>query len=176
MEVNINELGECVLLCNLNIQVNKKDNQDTITLLDTLEIFGLQNRVEFPTHLLQKTLDLIIIERHEINRKRATNIRTQPHPFHTSNPIQSHINEQGSYRKTKAIDISLIKSEVLKEILYHWDCNSPDYFVGLYNWSLNQLMDKFTPLKEKKVSDRPKLPWINDTITAEVRKRQLEKI
>ena len=38
-------------------------------------------------------------------------------------------------------------------------------------------MDKFTPLKTKKEFDRPKLPWINVTITAEVRKRRrLEKI
>ena len=50
MEANINELGECVLLGDLNIHVNKKDEQDTITLLNTLESFGLQNKVEFPTH------------------------------------------------------------------------------------------------------------------------------
>ena len=37
---------------------------------------------------------------------------------------------------------------------------------------LNQLMDELTPLKTKKVSDRPNIPWINDTITAEVRKRR----
>ena len=43
MEVNINAPGEHVLLGGLNIHVNKKDDQDTITLLDTLESFGLQN-------------------------------------------------------------------------------------------------------------------------------------
>ena len=52
MEANINELGEYVLLGDININVNMKDNQDTVTLLDTLESFGLQNRVEFPTHQL----------------------------------------------------------------------------------------------------------------------------
>ena len=36
MEVNINELGECVLLGDLNIHVNKEDDQDTIILLNTL--------------------------------------------------------------------------------------------------------------------------------------------
>ena len=50
MEVNINELGECVLLGNLNIYVNKKVDHYTITFLDTLESFGLQSRVDFPTH------------------------------------------------------------------------------------------------------------------------------
>ena len=63
------------------------------------------------------------------------------------------------------------------KVPYHGDCNSPDDFVESYIMSLNQLMDKITPLKTKKLSDRRKLPWINDTITAEVRKRRrLEKI
>ena len=106
-----------------------------------------------------------------------TYIRSQPHPFHTLNTIQSHNNEHVSYRKIKAIEVSLLKSEVLMGVPYHGGCNSPDDFVELYNTSLNQLIDKFIPLKSKKVSDRPKLPWINDTITAEVRKRRrLEKI
>ena len=66
--------------------------------------------------------------------------------------------KQVSYRKTKAIDMSLLKSEDLIEVQYHGDSNSPDNFVELYNWSLNQLMDRFTSLKTKKLSDRPKLP------------------
>ena len=41
IEVNINEPDECVLLGNLNIHVNKKDDQDTITLFNTLKSFGL---------------------------------------------------------------------------------------------------------------------------------------
>ena len=82
-----------------------------------------------------------------------------------------------SHRKTKAIDISLLKSNDLMEVPYHGGFNSPYDFVELYNMSLNQLMDKFIPLKTKKVSDRPKLPWINDAITTEVRKRRrLENI
>ena len=62
MEANIKVLGKCVLLGDLNIHVSKKDDQDTIILLDTLEGFGLQNRVEFPTHQLQSIPDLIITE------------------------------------------------------------------------------------------------------------------
>ena len=39
MEANINEPGEYVLLGNLNIHVNRKDDQDTVTLLNTLKEF-----------------------------------------------------------------------------------------------------------------------------------------
>ena len=62
MEANINELGKRAFLGNPNIHVKKKDNQDTVTLLNTLRCFGLPNKVEFPTHQLQNTLDFIITE------------------------------------------------------------------------------------------------------------------
>ena len=78
--------------------------------------------------------------------------------------------KQVSYRKTKVIDISLLKSDILMEVPYHEYCNSPDDSVELYNMSLNQLMEKVIPLKTKNVSDRLMIPWIIDTITAEVRK------
>ena len=54
MEANINEMGECVLLGNFNIHLNKKDDQDIITLLDTLESFGLQTGLNFQ-HIDSKT-------------------------------------------------------------------------------------------------------------------------
>ena len=60
MEANKNELGECVFLSDLNINVDKKDEQDTITLLNIVKSFGLKNKVEFPAHWLQNILDLII--------------------------------------------------------------------------------------------------------------------
>ena len=63
------------------------------------------------------------------------------------------------------------------EVLYYGDCNLPDNLVELYNMFLNQLMEKCTPLKTKKVSERLQLLWINATITTEERKRRiLEKI
>ena len=46
IEANIKKTGECVLLGDLKICVNKKGDQDTIILLNTLKEFW----PEFPTH------------------------------------------------------------------------------------------------------------------------------
>ena len=179
MVANINEWGKCVILGNLNIHINQKDDQDTFILLNTLRSFALQNRLEFPTHQLQNMLDLIITEQNSniIEEAGRGSLISDHNLIHFILQAPSIITtmKQVSYMKTKAIDISLLKSEVLMEVPCHGDCSSPDNFVELYNMTLNQLMDKFSPLKTKKVSNRLKLPWINDTVTTEVRKRRLEK-
>ena len=62
LEQNINSAHELPLMGDLNVQVNIANNPDTITLLETLNSFGLQNQINFSTHPLQNTLDLIIIQ------------------------------------------------------------------------------------------------------------------
>ena len=47
----------------------------------------------------------------------------------------------------------------------------------LYKNLLTSIIDKHAPLKRKLVSNKPKVPWFNDSIAAEIRKRRrLEKI
>ena len=99
------------------------------------------------------TLDLIITEENsniikETGRGSLISGHNLIH-FILQMPSKITTMKQVSYRKTKAIDISLLKSEVLMEVPYHGDFNSPDYFVELYSWSLNQLMEKFTPQKTR---------------------------
>ena len=74
-----------------------------------------------------------------------------------------------SYRKLKAINMDHLKENISK-IPHHGDCNSPDKFLQLYK-------NMHAPLKKKLVSNKPKVPWFNDTIAAEIMKRKrLEKI
>ena len=105
-------MDEYVLLGNLNIHINKKNDQDTITLLKTLKRFGLQNRVEFPTHQLQNTLDLIITEENsyiikETGRWSLISDHNIIH-FIFQTPSKTTTMKQVSYWKTKSIDISLL--------------------------------------------------------------------
>ena len=60
LEQNINTTGNTLLMGDLNIHTNDPENQDTITFDDTIESLGLRNQVNFPTHRLQNTLDIII--------------------------------------------------------------------------------------------------------------------
>ena len=60
LEQNINTTGNTLLMEDLNIHINDPENQDTITFDDTIESLGLRNQVNFLTHRLQHTLDIII--------------------------------------------------------------------------------------------------------------------
>ena len=51
---------DLIIMGNVNINMNDKEDQDTQTLLNTLEAFNLTQHVNIPTHNLGHTLDLII--------------------------------------------------------------------------------------------------------------------
>ena len=98
---------------------------------------------------------------------------------HFSVQVPSSITKLKSilYRKTNAIDMDLLIKDILLEIPHHRDCSSPDEHVKLYNSSLREIMDKHAPLKKKIISDKPKIPWFNNTAAEEIKhRRKLEKI
>ena len=51
-----------VLLGDFNIHINKLDNQDAQSYMDTMEALGLVQHVDQQTHQLGNTLDLIYME------------------------------------------------------------------------------------------------------------------
>ena len=60
MERNINTTGEQIIVGDFNVHINKQDDSNAIILIAMMESFSLSNLVEFPTHKLQNTLDLVI--------------------------------------------------------------------------------------------------------------------
>ena len=60
MELNIISNTELILMGDFNIHINNSLNLDATPFEDTLETFGLHNHINFATHQLQNTLDLII--------------------------------------------------------------------------------------------------------------------
>ena len=70
-----------------------------------------------------------------------------------------------------------MKDEINLALPTNHDHNSPDIIVHNYNKALTKVMDKLAPVKTKTVSNKPKLPWFNDNLACEIRKRKgLEKI
>ena len=55
-----NPIDKMLLVGDFNVHVDNPDNPDTILLKDLLASYNLVNRINFPTHKLQHTLDLII--------------------------------------------------------------------------------------------------------------------
>ena len=51
-----------VLLGDFNIHIQDTENPDSITYNDTMEVLGLLQHIDKPTHKFGNTLDLIYIE------------------------------------------------------------------------------------------------------------------
>ena len=63
IEANINNKGTPIIIGDLNIHMNNPDSADTNTFLDILDSLDLTNRIQFPTHKSQNTIDLVISPR-----------------------------------------------------------------------------------------------------------------
>ena len=181
MEENINFKGEHLLIGDFNIHMNNKEHQDTITFMDMLDTFALGNHIDFPTHKLDNTLDLVI-------SNSASNIigkAEQGELFSDhyvvlfnlciSNAISS--TREISYRKIKSINIEELQTDIYVSDIH---TRKPDMDVetltDIYNDTLKRLINIHAPVKTKKISNRRRLPWFTDEIAEAIRcRRRLEK-
>ena len=63
IKANINNKGIPFIIGDLNIHVINPDGTDANTFLDILDSLDLTNRIQFPTHKSQNTIDLVISPR-----------------------------------------------------------------------------------------------------------------
>ena len=159
----------------LNIHINDPENQDTITFDDTIEGLGLRNQVNFPTHRLQHTLDIIITAEDSsiILDIHQGSLFSDHYIVHYALTTPSKLMElkRISYRKTKDISMDHLKNEISIALPTNQDNNPPDTIIHNYNKALTKVMDKLAPVKTKTVSNKPKLSWFNDNLA-----KRLEKI
>ena len=129
LERNINDCFTTVLLGDFSIHVNKMDNHITITFNDFLDRFRLINRVSFPTHRLDNTLDLIHTHKtsNTITRvnKRKTSFRPSPSTFQHHKLTIYHRKRVCFYRKLKNINTNQFK-EAIMSALSNTDLESLD--------------------------------------------------
>ena len=160
----------------LNIHTNNPENQDTITFEDTIESLGFRNQVSFPTHRLQNTLDIIITTEDSsiISDTHQGSLFSDHYIVHYTLTTPSKLTElkRISYRKTKDISIDHLKNEINLALPTKQDYNPPDIIVHNFNKALTKVMDKLAPVKTKTVSNKPKLPWFNDNLACEFKKRK----
>ena len=60
MEGNINNMGNLLLIGDINIKINVGNDPGTMTFNDFLDSSNLANTVNFPTHHQDNTLDLVV--------------------------------------------------------------------------------------------------------------------
>ena len=71
---------------------------------------------------------------------------------------------KSTYRKYRAIDMNLLRADILAASLPAENTPSVDTVVDLYNTCLINLMDKHAPQRTREFAERPLIPWYNPEI------------
>ena len=182
MEQNITEPGHNIYLGDFNIKVNAQKDAGSITFENFMDSFDLTNRVTFPTHRLNNTLDLIVNKRNEMNisKVRQGPLLSDHNIIYFDLSSDQEVEEycEIAYRKLDEINITTLRSYLDKHLI---ESDMPNKnctdCIRDYNRILKNALDEVAPLKHKKVKKRKKLPWMNANIRKEICIRcKLEKI
>ena len=154
MEGNINSTGKLLLTGDFNIHVNDLESLDSNTFLDVLDSFGLHNYINFLTHHLNNTLDLVITSGQDNFIESSTPGRLFPDHnivyFNLTTSKWSNKIKETTYRKLKNINIANFN----KDMESHLTTNYTDTLplagkIWLYRSTLEEILDKHAPLKKK---------------------------
>ena len=135
---------------------------------DILDSFYLIQHVNQPTHTSGNTLDFVMTCRDDEAMCSVT----------VSDMISDHAivytkltvlkpgrpRKKFSYRKYRAIDMNLLRNDILTSDFTSSDTTSLDILVDLYDTSLGNLMDKHAPQQTREFAERPLTPWYNPEI------------
>ena len=180
LESYINLSGELILLGDFNIAVNKPSEAEAATFLDLLDSLNLTNKVDKPTHKLSNTLDLIIhdADSNIIPRIKVDRLFSDHNIvlFDISIPCAVTNSSVRLYRKFKDIDPIAFMEDVNKFCLKEPAGSSLEDKANHYYTMLQTTLDHHAPIKSRKCSNRPKVPWFTDRIAEAIRlRRSLER-
>ena len=175
---NINFRGEHLLLGDFNIHIN---DQDTISFMDTLDSFALENHIDFSTHNLDNILDLVISNSaSNITGKAEQGKLFSDHYvilFDLSTSNRTTSTKEISYRKIKDINKEELQTDIYESDIHNRKLDTDvETLTNICNDTLIRIINIHAPVKIKKVSNRRRLPWFTDEIAAAIRlRRRLEK-
>ena len=177
MERNINITGEQIIVGDINVHINKQDHSNAIVLSVMLESFNLSNHVEFPTHKLQNTLDLIINQEHSrcIRNICQGHLLSDHHLvlFNITSKSKVSLCRKQAFRKYKSISSEDFSANVIKKLKFINITNTnTDNLVSAYDRSLKAVLDTHAPLKIKSISCRRRVPWFSADLTGAIHKHQ----
>ena len=147
---------QLVIVGDFNIHVNVLSNKDSTKFLDLLEYFFLQQHVLGPIHIHGHTLDLII------TRQSDEIVRSTPRidcyfsdhalvlrHLHIIKP--SFATRTLPYRKIKSVNADSLNGDLAKSELCKHPPNDLEELVLSYNETLTAVLDKYAPIKARKV-------------------------
>ena len=171
---------ELIVIGDFNLHVDKPTNQTTV-FLDLLSLFGLQQHVDFPTHIHGHPLDLIITSSKCSIASVTRSDRISDH-FTVIAEVVARICSVGSrktisFRNLKSIDIGSFKCDILNSRLFRDPADNATDMASQYNKELRTILDQHAPIKNKQVTSKPANPWITTGIQhAKRHRRYLERV
>ena len=112
--------GKLILNSDFNIHMERMRDPDTITFMDFLDCFNLQNHVNFSTHIQHHHLDLVISDMLDstVSSSNQGHLLSDHWFIHTKLHINKPVplNTKISYRKIKSIDHQDLKESFQSEL------------------------------------------------------------
>ena len=151
-----NLTDKLLLVGDFNVHV---DNPDTILLNDLLASYNLVNRINFPTHKLQHTLDLIIDNGNNSLIKRSSRgLLILDHNF-----VHCTLN----IKQIKKMDHTAFRDNLKKHLNLLEDQSLED-MISTYDSILSQTLNTLAPVKTKTIKTMQVQPWFSATIKKEI--------
>ena len=142
------------------------DDQHVKTLMNTLKMFNLVQYVNFPTHKLGHTLDLVITrdDAPNVTDISAENVHLSDHFMITFN-----VEAEAVKNELKTItyrNLGLVNNQQFTEDLSdRYNCRANTMFgeeISRYNMVMKELLDKHAPLVTKTIKVVPMAPWFDE--------------
>ena len=166
---------EIIIYGDLNFHLDIKEESGTRRFNSILEEFGLTQHVREPTHVKKHTLDILITNE---TSSLICNLQvTDPALCNKQgNILKDHFaistllnianiykaNKTIQYRDFKNLDYDRLKMDLAGSLLLnrdHTETLTVEELSSLYNSTLRHLLDKYAPLKTKKVVEGKNSPW-----------------
>ena len=173
------EYSNIIIVGEINIQWNNKEDPGTRVYIDTIMALGLDQHIDFSTHKSGNTLDHICIE--ALSNCKVLSCSELFYPSDhaaveciLSAPKEDIVIKTIKYRKLNEIDTDSFTSDLqdIEKISQMEDVNQ---MVDLYETTLSETLNKHTPTIAKTIVTRPKKPWYSDRVKQQkqvLRKRE----
>ena len=178
--------GRLIIMGDMNIHVNNKEDSKTKQLGDLLASYNLTQLITQPTHIYGNTLDIICV-RDEEDVIRPESVEIFPpgvlsdHAwinFSVSVKKPPSSKKKITYRPWKVLNKNLFKQHLLDAAdsvmsIPHMSVNE---VYATFATNVTRILDDTIPLKSKLITSKPAPPWYSHEIQLErANRRRLEK-
>ena len=161
--------------------MENKLNMHTVLFDDKLEAFNLISKVNFPTHIANHTLDLVITQQDSsmIQSIERGELLSDHHfiNFKVLMETKKQLFKVIKCRSLKNIDAVELSQDLAINTtqMMHNGTTDVTTLAQQYNGGMAEIMVKHAPIKTKKIKIKHHQPWFNDRLKSEIKLRRWNK-